>query len=229
MFKRNSLRKYFTLILMFFTVVIGFSSWIIVGEKNVTLGEAPVSKAVCYYTDSNGNKKEYTRIEKALEDANKTGVSTTVIVYAGYSYTIYKDCVIGENVTLLIPFSDSCLEAPVYNSGETSVTNSTTTYGNRNGSGSGFADADSTSVGNNLKTEVKVGTEYQNVTIIINNGGKLIIGGTVGSTAQKPTGQTSGNYAHIIMFPMSKIIVNGEITCFGYIKENSSNNKSEVN
>lgn len=227
--KRNSLRKYFTLILMFFTVVIGFSSWIIVGEKNVTLGESPVTKAVCYYTDSNGNKKEYTRIEKALEDANNTGTTTTVIVYSGYSYTIYKDCVIGTNVTLLIPFSDSCLEAPVYNSGETSVTNSTTTYGNRNGSGSGFADANSTAVGNNLKTEVKVGTEYQSVTITINSGGKLIIGGTVGTTAQRPTGQTSGNYAQITMLPKSRIIVNGEITCFGYIKENYSNNKSEVN
>ena len=227
--KRNSLRKYFTLILMFFTVVIGFSSWIIVGEKNLTLGEAPVTQAVCYFTDSSGNKKEYTRIEKALEDANNTGTATTVIVYSGYSYTIYKDCVIGTNVTLLIPFSDSCLEAPVYNSGETSVNNSTTTYGNRNGSGSGFADANSTTVGNNLKTEVKVGTEHQSATITINSGGKLIIGGTVGTTAQRPTGQTSGNYAQITMFPMSKIVVNGEITCFGYIKENYSNNKSEVN
>ena len=48
MYKRNSIRKYFTLILMFFTVVIGFSSWIIVGEKNVTVAQSQVSGPVAF-------------------------------------------------------------------------------------------------------------------------------------------------------------------------------------
>ena len=101
MFKRNSLRKYFTLILMFFTVVIGFSSWIIVGEKSVNLGKVPSNRAVAYieydcfsastYTASGSYSSNYTSIEAALRFA-ESGDCVHVILNTSDPAVIRYDC-----------------------------------------------------------------------------------------------------------------------------------------
>lgn len=67
MYKSN-LRKCIIFVLLFFIASIGFSSWVIVGTKNDKLEVFPVSNPVCYI-NFNEAGNQYTRIEKALEDA----------------------------------------------------------------------------------------------------------------------------------------------------------------
>ena len=221
MFKRNSLRKYFTLILMFFTVVIGFSSWIIVGEKNVTLGESPVTKAVCYYTDSNGNKKEYTRIEKALEDANSEATSSSpkiVYVVPGLNKEIkvYKDCTIGPNVTLCLPHSGTSHYDDVFLDDDDEGKR---IYERR------FLDSTIEDINKNRVTYV---TFNENVEMTILSGGKLFVGGQFGRTGQTIIGQVTGAYCEIGMRKNSKIISSGSIDCYGYIKEIDTLNNNSI-
>ena len=207
MFKRNSLRKYFTLILMFFTVVIGFSSWIIVGERTDSFGQS-MGVAVAYVSSNPSTK--YTRIEKALEMAND---GDTVFVIPGTNPIIWKDCIIKKGVSLTIPFTDE-----IYNGRQMG---STFLYSSANVD-SDFSDASkySTTYLKNTIT-VKKGVE------IIIDGGELNIGGVIGGEAQGISGHTSGNYTQIKMCEDSKIIVKngGVIDCMGYIKEsyNSTN------
>lgn len=225
MLKRNSLRKYFTLILMFFTVVIGFSSWIIVGEKNVTLGEAPVTKAVCYFTDSSGNKKEYTRIEKALEDANSIATSSFpqtvyVIPNLGFEVKIYKDCVVNPFVTLCLPH----IGTTSYDS-EISKMQDLDGDGNATDNETTFSDSTLAKVNSNRVTFV---TLNEDVVLTVKNGGALQIGGQFGREGQTMAGQTTGLYCELGMRKNSKIISYGDVECYGYIKELDKLNNGSV-
>ena len=202
--KRNGLRKYFTLILMFFTVVIGFSSWIIVGEKKVTLGEVAITTPVAHVLNSSGTKvNDYTRVEAAIEAANKLGTAT-VVIKPGVNPSINRDCTINSGVTLSIPYS-------LADDGYTP-----NVYAN-NGSGTSY----STSCTNTL---------YINDNVKIINNGIINVGGIIsgGSGGGAACGQTSGNFGKIEMGSNSKIITSNQINCYGYITESSNNNGSSI-
>ncbi len=56
------------------------------------------------------------------------------------------------------------------------------------------------------------------VTLTLN--GTLGIGGQIGSNInQVPSGNTYGNYAELLMMGTAKLISNGKVDCYGYIKE----------
>lgn len=198
MFKRNSLRKYYALILMFFTIVIGFSGWVIAGNINLNVAEAPVTTAVCYYTDKDGNKKEFTRIEKAVESANEystqNSMSINVFVYIKTNPIIYKNFTISENVTLGFPYD-----------------NNGTFENSSFGTNGSFAD-------NNAST-YRMNRVIISENVVITNYGSIKIGGQYGKTNQGMSGGPNGNYCELAMMKNSKIISYGSITNNGFIKE----------
>lgn len=180
-------------------IINGFSSWVIVGEKSETVGNTAITSSVCYInTDTAG--KQYTRIEKALEKAVSGDI---VYVKPGMNPSIYKDCEVKSNVKLIIPYEG-------------------TTYSNRAGNSTKFADSDDTYP--NLKSNVIVKDN-----VVIKNNGTIIIGGVLGSESQGLSGQTSGYYSQITLGEKASIICSsGTIECYGYIKESSKNNESYV-
>ena len=209
--------KLFLFVFTIFSIFIGSSNWVIVVEKNITVGAAAENhnKEVAYI-ESNPSIK-YTRIEKALEVA-KSG--DRVIVIAESNPIIQKDCEIKSGVTLIIPFNNDKIADPIHDD-KGNQTNSSLSYGNRHGNNNDFADAIDQS---KRKTNLII---QSNVTLT--NNGKLAIGGILGNENQTISGQTSGDYGQITMMPNSTINSYGIIDCFGYIKESSLNNGSKIN
>lgn len=182
-------------------IVVGFSSWIIVGEKSETVGTTP-SVAVCY-NSATGTK--YTRIEKALEDAIS---GQTIYVYPGLKESdnktslrieIVKDCTIKAGVILCLPYSGQ-------------------EYYSRTvwGSLATFSDVDASSVQTYRQTYVVI---TEGVTLTINSGGKLFVGGIFGRESAGPTGMVNGNYCELALEKEARIISNGTFDCYGMLKE----------
>ncbi len=191
---------------------IGKSNWIIPGEAktdNVTINDG--DKAVCY----NGRTKtKYTTIEKALEVAKNDIVNNdTIYIIPGTNPVITKNCEIAIGDTLCLPYEDD--------------ENDVHTFVNRNDvtSGATFGDSTSENVNKNRKNLVTI---RGNVSLI--NNGTLTIGGSIGygNSAVGITGQTASSYCEILMYNNSRIINNGNINLYGYIKESSKNNGSYI-
>lgn len=191
---------------------IGYSTWItgdmLTRDDSIKI-EKTTRQPVCYIQDEPTIK--YMTIEKALEVANKTATSAeekTVVVIPHVStdyvtpwYVISQPCTIGEYVTLSITYDESVSDC------ETDRTQ----YQSK--SITAFADSEST-YKTNLKSNIGL-----NSTLTVK--GKLNICGKVGSTALRPSGQTSSYYAQLSLFDNAKITCedNGKISCLGYIKE----------
>lgn len=214
---KNKCILFLLIILLPFFTVIGFSSWIITGEKTEKVGENPLTsnnaKVAYLYSDKT---KFYTRIEKAIEVANNSLNSEVVVVIPGSNPTIQKDITINSNVTLVIPYSwDSSSGEYTYN-------------GRQNGSPGDSDELYLDDVGAYFSDSEKYEDKYlmntvtikENVSIIL-NGGNIYIGGITGHEGQYLAGHTSGQYSQIVMNPNSNItIVNGGIIeSLGYIKE----------
>ena len=190
-------------------IVVGFSSWIIVGEKSETVGTTP-SVAVCYNSITG---TEYTRIEKALEDAI-SGQTVYVIPNlkndngTSLEIKIFKDCIIKTGVTLCLPYTE-------------------TTYYDKNNWGTltnSFSDANDDLVNQYRKTLVVISSGVQ---MTIESGAKLLIGGMFGTKNTLYTGHVNGDYCEISLEQKAKIVSSGNIECYGFIKEKDSlNNES---
>ena len=194
---------------------LGYSTWIngelVSKDEDITTNP---STPVCYIESAPSIK--YTTIEKALEVANTSASSTnkqTVVVIPHVSsdyvtpwYVISKPCTIGENVTLSITYDESVLDC------ETDKKQLATTSGV-----SYFADSEKY-YKTNLKSNVGL-----NTTLTVK--GSLNICGKVGSSAQRPSGQTSSYYAQLSLFDDATISCegSGKISCLGYVKEWYSN------
>ena len=182
-----------------FLMISGFSSWILAGNKTIVLGPQPITKVVCYNGTSN---KQYTRIEKALSEANSNEV-IYVKPNLGHDVIIYQDCTIKAGVTLCLPYDG------------------TTYYSSTFGSVQAFAD----NTISNRKTLVII---EENVELKIESTGKLFIGGVFGRAGQDVIGLTNGSFCEIQMMANSRIESYGEIECYGFIKEYAKNN-SQLN
>lgn len=182
-----------------------------------------VVDAIMYAVAYNGSTY-YGTIEKALNAAT-SGNSVYVII--GTNPTIRSNTEIKSGVTLIIPFNGEMYNGR--NRGEQGTSGDNywfhnytrvTTYNNSNYA----VDYDSTGLSTAwLKNTVTIASEVQ-----LTNNGNLYIGGVVGHVAQRPSGATSGYYTQIKMSYKSKIINNGTIECYGYIKEATQNSQSEV-
>ncbi|MBE6143037.1 MAG: hypothetical protein E7177_03520 [Erysipelotrichaceae bacterium] len=69
------LMKLLLFIMLPLLIISGFSSWIIVAEKEETVGTTPTNSSVCYIIRSS-NKTQYTRIEEALDSS----ISSDIVV-----------------------------------------------------------------------------------------------------------------------------------------------------
>ncbi len=198
------------------TTSIGYSTWInddLLEKEDPIKFEKTTRQPVCYIQDEPTIK--YMTIERALEVANKTATSdnkkTVVVIphassdYVTPWYVISQPCTVGENVTLSITYDETILDCDTDKSQyqATSI--------------SYFADSEST-YKTNLKSNIGL-----NSTLTVK--GQLNICGKVGSTAQRPSGQTSSYYAQLSLFDNARISCEetGKISCLGYIKEWYSN------
>lgn len=182
---------------------IGFCSWSIYKEFGVY--SKNVVDPVCYIKRSDGNV-EYYRIEDALDKA-KSGEE--IYCYVGKNPTITRDCEIKSGVSLIIPFSD------------------TAAYGQRSYDGPASF-GDDTNRKENLKNTVTIA---KNVTMQV-NGGKIMVGGQLGTKGAGLSGQTSGAFSQILMDQNSKILFNSSssnlLDLYGYIKESTKDNGSYI-
>lgn len=163
------------------------------------------SSAVCdlyipLYAVAHINTAYFSRIESALENAS-TGNEVRIVM--GTNPTIYEDCIVNSGVTLHLNYAID------------SVNNSTATYP---------ISSDNSSIpALTLCNSIKLN---DNITLTVASGGKLEIGGEL--AAQNPCGRTVGNHCELVMGSSSKIICNGTIDCYGYIKEKTKNNGSLI-
>lgn len=192
-------------------IVVGFSSWIIVGEKSQIVAESP-AEAVCYNSVT-GTK--YTRIEKALDDAVS---GQTIYVYPGLKESdnktsreirIYKDCTIKKGVTLCLPYEG-------------------TTYYSETTWGTTQVYSDSTLENKNTYRQIFV-VLSEGVTLTVDSGAKLAVGGIFGYQANPISGIVNGNYCELSLEKNAAIISYGSIDCYGIIKEHDYlNNGSRI-
>lgn len=208
-------RNFYTILIAFFSFIfaffaIGNSIFVIPGDSTIdNIGINSGTRAVCY----NGDKR-YTTIEKALERANS---GDTIYVYpdlkdsSGNLQPVYisKSCTIKSGVTLSLPY----VGTTVFDS---------SAHGDKNS----FADADAASVKKNRKTQVIIGP---NVSLTMESGSHLNIGGIVGGPGPGLSGETTSSYCEITLSTGSKISCNGgTINCYGYIKQTERENGSQL-
>lgn len=222
--KRNSLKKYFALILMFFTIVIGFSNWIIVGEKNVNVGKVPSTRGVAYINSETSTL--YTSIEGALHKA-VSGDVVHVVLNTTDPAVINYDCEVKSGVTLNISYEQGYLQEENSNG----IVEAILTYSDPTDEDDGNANTDPAYAGisalaSNLKNVVKV-----NDGVTITNNGTIVVSGELSGSGggQAYCGQTARNYAKLVMGSNSVINNYGSIRCCGFIEESSNNNESIIN
>ncbi|HBS10411.1 MAG TPA: hypothetical protein DEA28_01580 [Firmicutes bacterium] len=180
--------------------LIGKSSYVLPGnEIDLTIKEDKDVKPVCYI-DSNKDIK-YTSIEKALKVAKNDNNVNVINVYPGVSYTITKECVLGENDALIIPYSE-----------DNSIDKLTEDVEN-----SGFAD-------NKKDTYRKCLVKLANKLTLMQNS-TLGICGKTGGTG--PQGGTNGDYAELQFLDGGYIDCYGLIKCYGYIHDSIEKNRKE--
>lgn len=235
--------KILSIILFPLLIFVGFSTWIIVGSSSNNVGENDFSTynpvAVAYI--SNNPDVKYTRIEKALEVANaNANEENPLVVYvipglvnsdgSIYNIRISKSCDIKANVTLALPYEDETTYVSFvdYNSDSWNAKFTDQAKAIQNGGSSptpAFADFNETLVAKYRKTLVTIAA---NNTLTIHSGGSLLVGGVFGHTSQGLVGQTNGKYCEIGLESNAQIISNGNIKCYGYIKEAKTENNGSM-
>ena len=199
----------FLIISCFFNI--GNSSFLVSSDAkkdNININEG--TKAVCYNARTG---IRYTTIEKALSVAKEDVANNdTIYVIPGANPVITQDCEIAIGDTLCLPYED-----------DGSTTHKS--YSRKNSSGVTFADSNANLVSKNRKSLVTI-----QAGVVISNYGTIEVGGVLGTgvSGQKPTGHTTTSYSEILMQSSSKIINNGVLNIYGYIKEDAKNNGSII-
>ena len=194
---------------------IGFGAFLINSKTiEASYGVNENLKPVAYIEGSN---VQYSSIEKALEVANdlaRSGTIQNVYVIPGTNPTISRQCKVGNNVNLILPYEGTTY----YNES----TGSSSEY-----NGANYADNNPERFRKNSVTIQKCEQDGVTVpTIIVETGGTINIGGFRGYL---PQGSTNGNYCELVMEQDALIECDGTINCYGYIKEASENNNSLIN
>ena len=194
---------------------IGFGAFLINSKTiEASYGVNENLKPVAYIEGSN---VQYSSIEKALEVANdlaRSGTIQNVYVIPGTNPTISRQCIVGSNVNLILPY-----EGTTYYNEETGKESE---Y-----NGSNFADNNpDTFRKNSVKVSHLTNENGSTIpTIIVNSGGTISIGGYRGYNIQ---GGTSGRYCELVLDDNALIQCDGKIDCRGYIKETRDNNGSMI-
>ena len=98
----KSIKKIFGKILLLIVIIfsaatVGFSSWIISSKDSFS--NVQITEYVCINTTKG---LSYYRIEDALDHASS---GDKIYVYPNQKVTIYRDCTIGSNVSLYLPYA----------------------------------------------------------------------------------------------------------------------------
>lgn len=197
---------------------IGASAFLINAKNtSATIREDSTLKPICYLASDVNTF--YTSIEKGLEVANSLATPSNpqslYVIPGDANSTVYisKQCKIGANVTLFLPYSGTDIE------GINEDTNNM----------QGFPDSNPTTNRKN-RIIVKKIVDSNNIvipTLIIEEGGVLKIGGQRRNT--NPNGASSGKYTELVLEDNAEIDCHGNIYCMGFVKESSDNNGSKIN
>lgn len=199
------------------------------------------------YISGDSGKLYFGSIEAALDYANSTKDSSmkNVIVVPElkeedengntikYFPTIKSNCTINNGVKLTLPYEGETFDGRQKGEETSDDKYFTDDAGDR------FADETQELIDKYLMTNIII---EKGISLIVNSGGTLNIGGVTGNEADPSKqdntyhntddivlcGQTSGKYCQITMNSNSKIISDGTINCFGYIKESIQNNNSII-
>lgn len=212
----NKTKLYTILILLIGTFSIVFSSFSYLyydASNDINNIATPqidtTSKIVAdnYYQNQNQPYASFNSLENAINDANSKSSSSSIEIYLRPSNETKRlenaNIFINSNVSLYLPFEDKKWDID-----EDSEIQSI---------GNTFVDTNSTNVSNYRKNYLQL----INSTLTIQSGGALYIGGlfrTIG---------IGGKYAEIGLDENSKIIVNGTIINYGYIKEINNKNANQ--
>ena len=185
--------------------MVGMGEWVIQVARDYSVIKNP-NEPIAYIKSTN---QKFMSIEKALEVAENDGVSTEIYVIPGTNPTISKNCTLAAGDILYFPYTGETYEDPTRNE----VTNTN------------FADYNQSSVEQYRKNKVTILSNVQ-----FTNNGTIYVGGKLGKGQgnQRPTGHTVAEYCELNLENNATIENNGEIVCYGYIKESSSNNGSKI-
>ena len=168
--------------------------------------ETTVSVNVCLKPAAYIDTKYYGSIEDALGAAVSGNVVWAVIDVndaANGGNVISKNCTIPTGVTLLIPYAE----------------------GTRN---AGYA-AELQNCNGQKPTTTNIVTLKSGVTLTVNSGGTLEIGGERHAAgANTDSGSTVGNTARLVLASGAEVSSGGLVNCYGFIDEDIENNGSVV-
>lgn len=210
---------------------IGFSSWITVSSQEIKTTDIKDNDArkVAYSTTTN---LYYTTVEKALLETTSGG---TTYILPGKNPSINNDCSVGSGVTLCIPMTFNDANGTITAEWDGSRTNSSGTnddkyktgiFKNIITDGTHHTPSDSTQ---QKVDKYRMNQVFLNSKLTVEQGGYLYIGGVNGSTESFVKNQVTGQYSEITMSSKASLDIEGEVTCWGYIKEaDKSNNGSNV-
>ncbi len=175
---------------------LGYSTWINgeMREKEDPIEVTP-STPVCYIGDV-----KYLTLDAALDAAYNNGKADTIYVIPnlGFDVTILKSHTLEKGDSLLLPYEGETVLNEEYKSSDNLI---------------GFADNDVTK---NRKTHLVLSA---NQTLTIK--GTMTIGAFTG-TQSSPMGQASSSYSELEMGMNSTLNVEGNLNCYGFIKEGRS-------
>lgn len=210
---------------------IGFSSWITVSSQEIKTTDIKDNDArkVAYSTTTN---LYYTTVEKALLETTSGG---TTYILPGKNPSINNDCSVGSGVTLCIPMTFNDANGTITaewdgsrtnGSGTNDAKNKTGIFENIITDGTHHTPSDSTQQKVN---KYRMNQVFLNSKLSVEQGGYLYIGGVNGSDESLVKNQVTGQYSEITMSSKASLDIEGEVTCWGYIKEaDKSNNGSNV-
>ena len=210
---------------------IGFSSWITVSSQEIKTTDIKDNDArkVAYSTTTN---LYYTTVEKALLETTSGG---TTYILPGKNPSINNDCSVGSGVTLCIPMTFNDANGTITAEWDGSRTNASGTNDAKNKTGifeniitdgTHHTPSDSTQQKVN---KYRMNQVFLNSKLTVEQGGYLYIGGVNGSDESLVKNQVTGQYSEITMSSKASLDIEGEVTCWGYIKEaDKSNNGSNV-
>ena len=203
---RKRIITFLSILLFPLLLVIGFSSWIIVGEGSATVGKTPITGAGVAYIGSDKSKL-YTSIEGALYKAKAGEVVNVLLDADAPNKVISRDCTVKAGVTLNIDFDDDGVAQKENSSGIVAATVTGSTLSLKN------------------SITVKKG-------VTINNYGTIVIGGLLSSSSTGyGIGYTSNTYAKLVLEEGATInnYTNSIFQCCGFVEEFTLNNSSKVN
>lgn len=210
---------------------IGFSSWITVSSQEIKTTDIKDNNArkVAYSTTTS---LYYTTVEKALLETTSGG---TTYILPGKNPSINNDCSVGSGVTLCIPMTFNDANGTITAEWDGSRTNGSGTnddkyktgiFKNLITDGTHHTPSDSTQ---QKVDKYRMNQVFLNSKLTVEQGGYLYIGGVNGSTESFVKNQVTGQYSEITMSSKASLDIEGEVTCWGYIKEaDKSNNGSNV-